>query len=342
MLPDSVHAPEQEVSHSGLPRPPPRPTSSRTKSTARMTNGIVFSWQPVPINREFIRNMDLVSPNIRGAVLSIAQYVAPFEAYMSWSRHRFIDPDNRKPTDILSDPSMYDSVEIFATFSRSVDWTNQEEASRGLRALSQFIRSAECDHYEDEYSFTRKIEDIRTACIEDGFEYKDDPRTISKTNSVALGELNLDGLSTTEGIYLKLKKIDRALVRDQDNLEVIAYSKDLMEAVAGAVLQQRGQSDESIRRMNAASRCHNAMTLVGITTDNGQGKVAEGLTLFRRGMNKLVEGITAMRREDTDEGHGMPGVRTASDTQAQLALSAALLWCHYILDNLRSEQSAPF
>ena len=49
-----------------------------------------------------------------------------------------------------------------------------------------------------------------------------------------------------------------------------------------------------------------------------------------------------MRREDTDEGHGMAGLRAASDSQANLALSSALLWCHYLLDRFNEKRAAPF
>lgn len=59
-------------------------------------------------------------------------------------------------------------------------------------------------------------------------------------------------------------------------------------------------------------------------------------------MNKIVEGTSEMRREDTDEGHGMAGLRAASDSQANLALSSALLWCHYLLDRFNEKRAAPF
>lgn len=146
----------------------------------------------------------------------------------------------------------------------------------------------------------------------------------------------------TDGIYRKIKQINRALVRDKDNLEVIGFSKDLMEATASAVLQERGHSAESVRNMKAAERCSRAMAELGITSDNGSGKIAEGLTLTRKALNKIVEGASEMRREDTDEGHGMAGVRVVNDSQAKLAISSALLWCHYILDKFHEESSAPF
>ena len=286
--------------------------------------------------------MDLVSRNVRGAVLGMASYVTPIEAYMSWARFGFTHPEYPDPVQIQSNPSLYNSWDICSALSRSVDWSNQEQASRGLRALSQFVRSAACGQFDDEYDFAQILDDIRVACKEDGFEFQDDPRTISQTKAIPLDELNLEGLSTTDGIYAKIKKINRALTNDRDNLEVIGFSKDLMEATAGAILKERGLSEKKVRGMNATTRCSQAMAIVGITTDNGSGKIAEGLTLLRKAMNKLVEGASEMRREDTDEGHGMPGTRFASDGQAQLSLSTALLWCHYVLDKFHEGDSVPF
>lgn len=231
---------------------------------------------------------------------------------------------------------------IFSSLSQRVDWSDQEQASRGLRSLSQIIRMASTNEFSDEYEFNLKISDIRTACQEDGFEFKENPYTITHGDAIPLDELKLDGLSTTEGIYRKIKQLNRALVRHRDNLEVIGFSKDLMEATADAVLQELGHPEELVRKMQAAERCSNAMSEVGIVVDNGAGKISQGLTGIRKAMNKIVEGTSEMRREDTDEGHGMAGLRAASDSQANLALSSALLWCHYLLDRFNEKRAAPF
>ena len=286
--------------------------------------------------------MDLVNPNIRGAVLSLSPYVSPVDMYMSWARHGFFHPEYRNPSDIKSNPGLYDSMGIFSSLSQRVDWSDQEQASRGLRSLSQIIRMASTNEFSDEYEFNLKISDIRTACQEDGFEFKENPYTITHGDAIPLDELKLDGLSTTEGIYRKIKQLNRALVRDRDNLEVIGFSKDLMEATADAVLQELGHPEELVRKMQAAERCSNAMSEVGIVVDNGTGKISQGLTGIRKAMNKIVEGTSEMRREDTDEGHGMAGLRAASDSQANLALSSALLWCHYLLDRFNEKRAAPF
>lgn len=225
--------------------------------------------------------LDLVSLNIRGAVLALSPYVTAVDAYMSWARHGFFHPEYNNPATIRQNPGFYDSLEIFSALSQNVKWNDQDQATRGLRALSQFARTAACDDYDDEREFNRILDDIRIACEEDGFEFTEDPRTITHGHAIPLDELKLDGLSTTDGIYRKIKQINRALVRDKDNLEVIGFSKDLMEATASAVLQERGQSVESVRNMKAAERCSRAMAELGITSDSGSGKIVEGLALTR-------------------------------------------------------------
>lgn len=285
--------------------------------------------------------MDLVSLNIRGAVLSLYPYVNPVDTYMSWARYGFFHPDYN-PSSIHNNPISYSSLEIFSTLSQSVNWCDQDQATRGLRALSQFARCASCDDYDDERELDRIFADIRLACMEDGFIFSKDPVAISHGEMVALDELNLEGITTTGGILRKIKQVNRALAKDKDNLEVIGFSKDLMEATAGAILQERGHSVADVRNMRASERCNKAMTELDITTNTGSGDISQGLNFIRKGLNKIVEGISKMRRDDTDEGHGMPGVRIATDSQAKLAISASLLWCHYVLDKFHEYEEAPF
>lgn len=286
--------------------------------------------------------MELVSLNLRGAVLPIAHFVAPVDVYLCWARHRFFHPEYLDHAQIAGNPSLFDPWDMCVKLSGSVDWTDQEQASNGLRALSQLLRSAVAERSQ-EYEIDKIIEDVRLACNEDGFVFQEDSRTISQANAILLDELDLRGLSTTDGIYEKIKKINRALTNDRDNLEVIAFSKDLMEATAAAILLELGRPVEEVKVLRMAERCNTAMNMVGITNGTGSGKIAEGLTLIRKALSKLVEGAGQMRREDTDEGHGMPVTRFASDAQAQLALSTALLWCGYVLGKFHEqEELAPF
>lgn len=293
----------------------------------------------------FLHNayMELVSQNIRGAVASIACFVEPLEAVLSWTRHGFRNTTVGSPVEVKNNPGLYDSFEIHTNFSRSVDWKDQEQATRGLRALSQFLRSARYERGDDRQKFWDLMEDVQVACEEDGFEFRENPITISQLKVVGLDSLNLESLTTTEGILKQVKKINRALVTHKDNAEVIGYSKSLMEATAGAVLCESGLSAEQVRNMKVAERCNRAMSQVGVMKDSGTGKITQGLNDIRKGLNKIVEGVSQMRREDTDEGHGMPEVRLIADGQARLASSAALLWCRYVLDAFQAKVgAAPF
>lgn len=285
--------------------------------------------------------MELVSRNVRGAVLTLSPYVSPFDACMSWVRYGFLNRDYPEPNELMHNPNLYDSFEIGSAYSRQVDWRDSEEASRGLRALTQFVRYAKCEDFDDERSFRLLLEDLENACREDGFEFIENPPTISQSRGISISEMNLSEISTVSGIQRKVKKLNRALVQEKDNLEVISYSKDLMEAVAGAVLMELNVPEQQVRDMQAVERCNKALSELGVTNKNGVGKVAEGLTSLRKGLNKIAEGVTEMRREDTDEGHGMPTERFVTDTQANLAVSGALLWCNFLLDKYH-ELNPPF
>ncbi|CAB0521807.1 abortive infection family protein [Corynebacterium diphtheriae] len=286
---------------------------------------------------------DLVSPNIRGAVLALCPFVAPAQAYLSWSRNQFYHPDYNDLHALYWNPAVFNSVDIFTTMSKNVDWSDPDQAVRGLRALSLTIRAADYDDsYDTERKFVRAISDIRTACIEDGFVFSENPYTISHGDAIALDELNLAALSTAEGIQRKIKKINISLLKEKDNAEVVALSKDLMEAVAAAVLLERRYTEENVRKMTVGERCGKALTELGVRDDNGAGKIVEGLNFISKALNKISMGVAEMRRDDTDEGHGMPQVRVVSDGQARLALQASLLWSNYVLDELHDQSVPPF
>lgn len=286
---------------------------------------------------------DLVSPNIRGAVLALCPFVAPAQAYLSWSRNGFYHPDYNNVSALYQNPGIFSSIDIFATMSKNVDWSDADQAVRGLKALSLTIRSATLDEgFDFEGDFFRAIDEVRLACIEDGFVFSENPYTISHGDAIALDELNLAALSTVEGIQRKIKKINISLLKEKDNAEVVALSKDLMEAVAAAVLLERRYTEEKVRKMTVGERCGNALKELGITGDNGAGKIVEGLNFIRKALNKISMGVAEMRRDDTDEGHGMPEVRVVSDGQARLALQASLLWSNYVLDELHDQSLPPF
>lgn len=287
--------------------------------------------------------MDLVSPNIRGAVLEVAEFVSPYHAVMSWKRHGFPNSDYDNLPTLQRNAAFYSPLDICASFSRNVDWCNAKEAERGLRALSEFIRYAEVDDWEDEVAFQRALEHVRVACIEDGFDFSEQPYTIRQNaGAVQLTELDLKGLKHISGINETIKKLNRAIVGDRDNAEVIGYSKDLMEAVADAILLEKGYEGSVVRNMKAQERCSEVMKSLDIVVDDGRGKVARGLSDIRKAMNLITDGVVTMRREDTDEGHGSAVRRVVKDSHASLALSAALLWSEYILETFREENVAPF
>lgn len=65
--------------------------------------------------------LDLVSLNIRGAVLALSPYVTAVDAYMSWARHGFFHPEYNDPATIRQNPGFYDSLKIFPPYLRMLN-----------------------------------------------------------------------------------------------------------------------------------------------------------------------------------------------------------------------------
>lgn len=53
-----------------------------------------------------------------------------------------------------------------------------------MRSLSQIIRMASTNEFSNEYEFDLAISDIRTVCLEDGFEFKEIPYKITHGDAI--------------------------------------------------------------------------------------------------------------------------------------------------------------
>lgn len=288
--------------------------------------------------------MDLVSRNIRIAIRSLHPHVTPETVFKSFERVGFEHPNNVTISDVIENPGFYDSLTLFEDFDRSVDWSDANEASQGLRALNWIFSLTDLDPDYEWREFQDRLYEIEKAASEDGFTYDQVKREISQDNVISLDELNLESFSEASGVTALIKKINRAIIA-KDNEEIVGYCKSLMEAIAGAVLLTLDLSEDEVRKLQFGDRCSLAMEKLGITENNGASsgdtKIALGLNLIRKGNNKIVEGIGQLRRDDTNAGHGMPTLTHVSDAQAQLAQFSALAWCHFIVSKHKEVKCKP-
>lgn len=288
------------------------------------------------------RNPDLVSVNIRGATMGLTEFLTPYETYMCWARFGFFYPDSPRPEDLRNNPSLYSALEIGQDFSKRVDWGNQEEASRGLRALSQMIRSSHCDNWEDQRQYEALIEDLGRACCEDGFRLSMESQAIEETEGIPLDLFDLSNLPSIDGVTRKVKKLNRALTIERDYLEVVGYAKDVIEAVAAAILSAMGMQDSEINSLRVMDRASKVHEMLEIAESNGALKASEAFEFVRRGLNKIVRGMAELRSRQTDSGHGMNEVPVIDKVTADLAVDSAIAWCRYVLGVYNQRQKSPF
>ncbi|MFO6449837.1 abortive infection family protein [Corynebacterium amycolatum] len=288
------------------------------------------------------KNPDLVSVNIRGAAMGLTDFLTPYETYMCWARFEFFHPDTPNPEALKDNPNLYSSLEIGQNFSKRVDWGNQEEASRGLRALSQMLRNSDYSDWEGELRYEALIQDLSRACREDGFRLSLESQRIEEPEGVPLDLLDLSNLPSIDGVTRKVKKLNRALTIEHDYLEVVGYAKDVIEAVAAAILSAMGMKDSEIIDLRVMERASKVHKMLGIGESGGALMTSEAFESVRRGLNKMVQGVADLRSRQTDSGHGMNEVPELDKVTADLAVDSAIAWCRYVLGVYNQRQISPF
>lgn len=297
---------------------------------------MAFAHNPAP------QRPPLISLNVRGAVYSLLDAVSPWTAISAWQRFDFDTPLSLASVTKMN-AHEYQSEEIFTQFKRDVDWTDREECTRALRAISVMIREAKAEVNDNFDPFWMNYAELERACREDGFTLDDDG-TITQADVINLEDLELSGLRTTDGLMKALKTLNRSLTAEEwDTVAVVSAAKELMEAVAASVLKDRGYSDEQIDKLRFKDRCVEVQKALGVTDETGGGTLASGLNLVRRGLNQTLEAIRKMRSEEAMAGHGNHRLGEVSGVDAQLAVDTCRAWCRYILELHRSVPvTAPF
>lgn len=279
--------------------------------------------------------------NVRGAVFMLIDRVDPYSILNAWQRAGFSTPSTLTGINKTNAHS-YTREKIYSAFAqKSVDWTNPDHCTRALKAMSTIVRKANSTIYGFDDEFTNEYDELIRACKDDGFILEDDG-TISQSPGVDLDDLDLSEIEEAEGVMRTIKRLNRAITSDHDPSDVVGYAKNLVEAVAAAILARHGFRDEDVRRM----RLHERTSAVQKTLDIADpqtdvGSIITGLEGVIKGLNKTVAGIAQMRREKTDAGHANHTAPVVDSAQANLAVDAALAWCRFALNSSKENLNAP-
>lgn len=137
---------------------------------------------------------------------------------------------------------------------------------------------------------------------------------------------NLSGVNLTDALYAYIRRAKRGA---DDAALVTGTGKDLLEAVAGHILQQRYSGPSST--MNFPTLLGQVFVALGLATP--MESVQAGETPWRRierGMYELACGINQLRNKE-GTGHGRPWLPTVTDAEARVATEAMGVIAEYLL-----------
>jgi len=175
------------------------------------------------------------------------------------------------------------------------------------------------------YIGSESIANLKNAFNQEGFTLFDDGN-ISRTI--------LENLSSKEMLHALKAYACRAVKGVDDAALLTGTSKDLMEAVAAFVVQQKwgdypAQSNFPTLLGQAFSALGLATTQdLQITNEPAQKKVERALYEFACSINKL--------RNKEGTGHGRPFLTTVSDNEAKLAIEGIGVISEFLLSKLQA------
>jgi hypothetical protein len=127
-----------------------------------------------------------------------------------------------------------------------------------------------------------------------------------------------------ESLTACLERLERA-TRDNDASLVVGSAKELVEAMAKVVLQERGETVGSgVDYGEALTKAHRALDRQpgeGLAADPGVREIAQGA--------KMIAGQLRILRNQYGTGHGRAGAPQIPGELVRVSVDAALLWCRW-------------
>lgn len=285
---------------------------------------------------------DIVSPNVRGAVLALASRLGTADVFTAFERAGLPRPETLSDYN-YSNPGLFSAEQVFRSFSASVNWKEEQATRSGLIAYSIIVRrfGAFGSPYfnDDEISL---LEEVDYVCSLEGLVFSRKGIALPH-NVIDEDDFELGDLVTFEGVQKQIDAINRAYEVRFDNSEIVSRSKNLVESVAKSILVTLGASADELK---------NVQTLAGLTKkvheavgvdklEGGDKKMAQSMGQLITGLNGLVDGL-AQQRNRGNTSHGDVIVIETTDASAQLSFSVAKAWCAFVLGLFHEMNKAPF
>lgn len=221
-------------------------------------------------------------------------------------------------------------VSRFQSYLDQVDWTDRAHVDRALRVFETALVDI-----DEQY-----LAGVRRHLERDGYSFVDG-RIAGGPVTAGVRERSLSAVENPAAIREHLDRISRALA-DDDPRQAIGSAKELIESTAKLVLRSRGLAvndrddfPELVRAAQMTLEVHPKQATPSPDGSDAVKRILGAATAAALGVNDL-------RNRGFGTGHGST-VRPAGlgPRHAHLAVSAAKLWCEFMLDTL-ADPAAPW
>lgn len=216
----------------------------------------------------------------------------------------------------------------YQAYLDAVDWTDVGHVARAVRV---FERTAE----RTERSLVVHVDALH-AIKRDGYEGLDQGLDVHFTapSTAGLREGALAALTDAGAIREGLDRITRA-IDDGDPAQAIGSAKELVESTAKLVLREQrlpvNDRDDLPQLIYQAQLA--LMVYPSNAPDGPDG--SDAVKKILGGAITITTGLAELRNRGFGTGHGPVGPRVGLGSRhAHLAVSAARLWCEFVLDTL--------
>ncbi|MBK6871327.1 MAG: abortive infection family protein [Kineosporiaceae bacterium] len=219
---------------------------------------------------------------------------------------------------------------LYQGYLDAVDWADPNMVERAVRVFEQTAK-----HVDPEYRKT-----AYEAIERDGYKVDDEGR-IGGGPVASLREGALASLSDPTAIREHLDRITRAIGAG-DPAQAIGSAKELIESTAKIVLRETGRPVDDAWDLPKLVLEAQVALRVHPTTAQPSPDGSDGVKRILGAVTSIAAGVAELRNRGYGTGHGTGGPRVGlSARHAHLAVSAARLWCEFMLDTL-GDPGAPW
>lgn len=242
----------------------------------------------------------------------VLRYLATLDLESRGDSERFLTALAYLVTKPLS--KLQDHLAQLEGFNTSVDEDGYGDAMTGAMFKMSEALSLWSVHHRVE-----ALRELMHALEVEDIHWIDDRFVLLRPSTGDIGTLSAHQINDRYGARLRRAR------NGADHAATIGYAKELVEAVAHAILQNHGV--QTPKTMALSRLCIEAAKALGLRVGHNIDRHANTLV---DGLARIVDGLAQMRNRH-GTGHGRPEPSAAQGHHAELAAASAIAWVNFVL-----------